>query len=77
MLAHWNAPPLWELSLEVLEFQCLCPVVRIGSSLHLENLEYLIDFTVADEQSSPLGHLCKDAANAPYVNWSRVFFATK
>ena len=44
VVPHWDAFPLRELALEITVLQRLWPVVLVGSALHLEDFENLIDF---------------------------------
>lgn len=76
MAAHGNTPPFGKLHLEIVVFESFRPVVLAGSTLNLEDFEYLVYFTVTNEEGSALGHLCKNAPDRPYVDGSRVFFCT-
>ena len=44
MLRQRNALPFWERGLEVWQLESSGPVGFTGSTLNLEDLEYLIDF---------------------------------
>ena len=55
--------PLGEGWLEVWKFEGSRPVVLIGSTLHLEDLEYLVYFRISSKESLSLSHFSHDAAN--------------
>lgn len=50
MLGQWDAFPLREGVLEVLELNRVRPVVLIRSALHTEDLEYLSNLGVSSKQ---------------------------
>ena len=77
MLVHGDAFPLRKGRLEVLELERFWPVVVVRCAQHTEDFEYLVDFRVTYKQSFALGHLRKDAADAPDVDWSGVLLATQ
>lgn len=77
MLSHLDGAELREAGLEVLQLQCVGPVLAGGGTQHLENLEDLIDLGIAHKQRSPLHHLGKDAASGPKVNTESVGLLTE
>jgi len=68
MLAHLHAAELRESRFEVVQLECIRPVIFIRGSEHLEDFENLINLRIAHEKRSPLDHLCKDAARRPQIN---------
>ena len=68
VVLHGNAVELGERHLEVLQLQRVWPVVFVRRSQHLEDLEDLVDLTVAHKQRLPLDHLCEDAPSRPQVH---------
>lgn len=44
---------------------------------NLEDLKYLVDFTISHEERSLLSHFSEDAARGPKINAKRVMLLTK
>ena len=68
VLVHGDASESGEGGLEVRQLEGVRPVAFVGRAEGLEDLENLIDLTVAHEQRPLLSHLSKDAASRPEVN---------
>ena len=77
MGVHWNSSESWERRLEVRQLKSIWPVVLVWCSKHFEYFEDLVDFTIAHEKWSLLGHFGKDAACGPEVDTKGVMLLTK
>lgn len=67
---HGDTLPLREGGLEVWQFESSWPVILVRSTLHLEDLEDLVDFGVASEKCLPLRHFRENASDGPDIDGS-------
>lgn len=74
---HRDTLPLREGSFEVWQFECSWPVILIRGTLHLEDLEDLVDFRVASEECFSLRHFCENTSDRPNIDRSGILFLTE
>ena len=77
MFDHGHPLKLWECFLEIRKFQSVGPIVLVRRSKHLEDFEYLVNFTIPHKERSSLQHLCEYTTSRPEINTECVRFLSK
>lgn len=68
---------LGEGGFEIWQIVDVHPLCRSGSAVELENLENLVDFTIAAEEGLLFDQFCEDAANCPNIHSQTVLFLSQ